>query len=87
MLRPEERNIPFMKYYPEENLLKLIDGALHVPENTGVVIDHPDMCGTLRDLGAHIVNGSNRVRLPPDLIQRMVEKAPRRIIYIWCAIL
>jgi hypothetical protein len=30
MLRPEERNIPFMKYYPEENLLKVIDGALHV---------------------------------------------------------
>ncbi len=81
MLRPEERNIPFMKYYPEENLLKVIDGALHVLENTGVVIDHPDMRGTLRDLGANIVNGSNRVRLPPDLIQRMMEKAPRRIIY------
>jgi len=51
--------------------------TLEVLERTGVKITHPKAREIFSDAGAHV--DGNRVRIPPQLIEESLEKAPARL--------
>jgi trimethylamine--corrinoid protein Co-methyltransferase len=50
--------------------------SLRILDETGLAIVQPDAVRTLADAGARVDGG--RVRLSPDLVERLVGRAPRR---------
>jgi len=59
----------------EDQIERIHEASLAILERTGVVIPHDEMLSRFADSGAHVDHAAKRVRVPPDLVMRLVEKA------------
>jgi trimethylamine--corrinoid protein Co-methyltransferase len=62
----------------DEQIHKIHAASLHILERTGVVVPHPDMLSRFADSGALVDHAAQRVRIPCDLVTRLVAGAGKR---------
>jgi len=63
------------KMLSQDQLQELFDGVLHVLEKIGLDVHHDEARDILKKAGAWVEG--NRVRIPPYLVKRSLEMAPR----------
>lgn len=61
-----------------EQVERIHQASLTMLERTGVVIPHPDMLRRMAEAGAKVDAAAQRVRLPGDLVERLVAGAGKR---------
>lgn len=59
----------------EHQIEKIHTASLDVLERVGVVVPHEEMLARFRDAGARVDEASQRVRIPPDVVTRLVGGA------------
>ncbi|MFC1537251.1 trimethylamine methyltransferase family protein [Gemmatimonadota bacterium] len=68
----------FSRVLSNEQIEQIHLASLNILERVGVVVPHEGMLGRFKDSGAGVDFSQQRVRIPPDLIQRSVEKAGKK---------
>jgi trimethylamine--corrinoid protein Co-methyltransferase len=70
---------PVFRMLSDEKIQRIQDGALHLLQNVGVSFEGCDEAlEILSDIGADVSN-AGRVRIPPRLVERALQSAPRSI--------
>jgi len=67
-----------MKVLSEEQVRRLDAASLEVLEEVGVHVPHEEMLGRFADAGARVDHGKERVRIPPELVQRCLEECGKQ---------
>ncbi len=70
-----------IKYFTDEEIQLLHEQTLRILEEVGVEIDHDQMLGMLADSGAKIDRAKKRAWLPPSLVEKCLETAPKKVVY------
>jgi trimethylamine---corrinoid protein Co-methyltransferase len=72
--------IPHYNVLSDSDIAMIHEGALAILEKTGLVIDHPYALERLADAGAMVDMDEKRVRIPKDMVEKCLKKAPNRFI-------
>lgn len=72
---------PKLRMLTEMQIKKIHSASLRILEETGVVFHEPEAVELLHGAGAK-VEGKNRVRIPPYLVEEAIRSAPKRVT-IW----
>ena len=72
---------PKLRMLTETQIKRIHSASLRILEETGVVFHEPEAVALLREAGAK-VEGKNRVRIPPHLVEEAIRSAPKRVT-IW----
>ncbi|HNQ35084.1 MAG TPA: trimethylamine methyltransferase family protein [bacterium] len=59
----------------EEQVEKIHRASLAVLERVGVAVPHPEVLGRFHDSGAAVDEKTQRVKIPPDLVMRLLKQA------------
>jgi len=65
------------KIISDQEIEAIHDATLRVLSEVGIILDHPQICEQLVDLGATI-NGA-RIQIPPDLVERSIEVSSKKV--------
>lgn len=68
---------PSLRFLSEDQRGRIHQAVLQVLENTGMEIQHPEGLALLADAGCRVEG--DRAHLPPNLVERALESAPRSI--------
>jgi trimethylamine--corrinoid protein Co-methyltransferase len=63
------------KILSEDQIKKIHQASLDVLEKVGVVVPHPEVLDRFQDSGAVVDTKIQRVRIPPELVTRLMEQA------------
>ena len=63
------------KILTEEQIKRIHEAALAILERTGVIVPHEEMLRRFVDSGAAVDWENQRVRIPPDMVMRLLDKA------------
>jgi len=66
------------KVLTEEQVGKIHQKSLSILETVGVVIPHPEILGRFGDSGAKVDLKENRVRIPSDLVSKLINNAGKK---------
>ncbi len=72
---------PSYNVLSDEQIRKTHAAALEVLDKVGVALSHPKAQEALSGLGARVSDDRKRVFLPPDLVQKMLDRAPREFVF------
>ncbi len=61
-----------------DQIERIHHASLSILERTGVLIPHPEIVSRFADCGASVQHSTGRVRIPPDLVVRLVAGAGKR---------
>jgi trimethylamine---corrinoid protein Co-methyltransferase len=64
-----------------EQIKKIHNMSLRILEKVGIVIPHEEILGRFRDLGAQVDKSKNLVKIPPQLVERMLQKAGKQFTF------
>ena len=70
---------PVITLFNEKQKKKIHEAVLQMLEKTGVIVKEPEMLEILKANGVRI-EGKERVKLPADLVEKSINKAPRRVV-------
>ena len=62
----------------EEQISRVHQASLDILQRVGVVVPHEEMLNRLEDAGASVERSTQRVRIPPELVMRLVETAGKK---------
>lgn len=62
-----------MRVLTDAQVRKLHQASLSVLENVGVQIPHKEMIGRFADMGAHVDHETQRVKIPPEVVERCLR--------------
>ena len=65
------------KVVSDQEVAAIHDATLRVLSEVGLVLDDPDICDRLRDMGALVDSG--RVCLPPEMVERAIETSGKKV--------
>jgi trimethylamine--corrinoid protein Co-methyltransferase len=63
----------------EKEMQKLHAASLTILQDVGMQIDHAESLGILHDAGAHVDRSNNRVKFPPDMVERCLRQIPSSV--------
>lgn len=69
---------PTMKTLNEAQIAALHSATLAVLEKTGVSVKHPKGLEVFQKAGCHV--DGNRVRFPPEVVERAIASAPKKVV-------
>jgi trimethylamine--corrinoid protein Co-methyltransferase len=61
-----------------EQILRIHDASLAILERVGVHVPHPEILSRFADAGAKVDRAAGRVRIPPDLVARSLDRAGKQ---------
>jgi trimethylamine--corrinoid protein Co-methyltransferase len=75
------RGMPGGQYQPltKEDILKIHTTSLKVFSEVGVEINYPEALDLFRNAGAEVDSSSRVVKIPADMIENLIPKAPSRV--------
>jgi trimethylamine--corrinoid protein Co-methyltransferase len=62
----------------DSQLQRLHEASLTILAEVGVQVPHPELLGRFADAGATVDHAAQRVRIPPDLVMRLVDGAGKQ---------
>lgn len=65
----------------DDQIRRTHEAALEVLDKVGVALDHPKAQEVLSGLGARVSDDKKRVFLPPELVQKMLDRAPKEFVF------
>ena len=71
----------YFRFLSDVDMRRIHDSSLAILEKTGMLIDHDQAKDILHEAGAKVDHKNNRVRFPPELVEKNLEKIPRKIIF------
>ena len=71
---------PVYNVLTDNEIKQIHQSALKVLEVAGVGLDHPKAQEVLAGLGARISDDKKRVYFPPELVEKMLDRAPREFL-------
>jgi trimethylamine---corrinoid protein Co-methyltransferase len=72
---------PMLRILSHEDLEKIHQAALRILDEIGMEIAHPRAHDLLEGAGARVDRASNRVKLPPELVERSRLQIPKQYTY------
>jgi trimethylamine--corrinoid protein Co-methyltransferase len=66
------------KILSEEQLSKIHCSSMHVLEKVGIEVPHGEILSRFSDFGAAVDMKKKRVKIPPDLVAKLVERAGKQ---------
>ena len=73
----------FAEILTDEQINQIHETSLAILERVGVHVPHAEMLGKFADAGARVDHDSQRVRIPPDIVNRSLEQAGKRFTNLW----
>lgn len=70
---------PRLTLFSEKQKKKIHNAVLQILEKTGVMVKEPEMLDLLKAHGVRI-DGKERVKIPADLVEESINKAPCRVV-------
>jgi len=67
-----------MKVLSEDQLRRLDAASLEILDEVGVHVPHEEMLGRFADAGARVDHEQERVKIPPDLVQRCLDECGKQ---------
>ncbi len=74
-------NLPVLRFLTRGELEKIYQASLRILDEVGMVIDHKGAQDLLAGAGARVDRETNRVHLPPDLVDAKRALIPKRFTY------
>jgi trimethylamine--corrinoid protein Co-methyltransferase len=74
-------NTPALRLLSQADLERVHLAALRILDEIGMLIEHPAARVLLEGAGARVDGTTNRVYLPPELVERCRQQIPRRFTY------
>lgn len=74
-------NAPALRVLTHDDLLRIHHAALRILDEVGMLVEHPAAQEMLAGAGARVDRATNRVRFPPELVERSRELIPNRLTY------
>jgi len=71
----------WLKFLSQDQIEKIHSATLNILEEVGVLIHDTEFLRFLGDFGATIDLDKKRAKLPPDLVEKSVKKAPRHVTF------
>ena len=71
---------PIYNVLTDDEARRIHEAALRVLAEAGVGLDHPQAREVLSGLGARVSDDKKRVFLPPELVEKMLARAPREFL-------
>ncbi len=71
---------PAYNVFTDDQVKQIHNAALKVLNEAGVGLDHPKAQEVLSGLGARVSDDKKRVRFPPELVEKMLARAPREFL-------
>jgi len=78
--RPEERLFGGLRVLSEEEIERIDRAAREVLRDTGVIFEDPEARVALEGIGARVASDGRTVRFPEEVVRRVLESAPDRIV-------
>jgi len=72
-------NVPRLELFTNRQLDDIHNATLEVLQRTGVVFKLPEALKVFHESGAYVDSPTQRVHIPPYLVQEAIEKAPSRV--------
>jgi trimethylamine--corrinoid protein Co-methyltransferase len=63
----------------EKEMQKLHEASLTILQDVGMQIDHAESRNILHDAGADVDHTNNRVKFPPDMVERCLRQIPKSV--------
>ena len=74
-------NAPALRLLSHDDLERIHQASLRILDEIGMEIEHPGAQDLLAGFGASVDRATNRVRFPPDLVERSRRQIPSRLTY------
>ena len=71
---------PIYNVLTDDEARQIHESALRVLAEAGVGLDHPKALEVISGLGAEVSGDKKRVFFPPELVEKMLAKAPREFL-------
>ena len=69
-----------LKYFNEDEIRKIHRSSLELLERTGCVLKDEEALEIFEEAGAKVDHKTGRVRMPPDLVEKTIGKAPSSVL-------
>jgi trimethylamine--corrinoid protein Co-methyltransferase len=73
--------VPFLRLLSHEDLTRIHQASLRILDEIGMEIAHPHAQDLLEAAGARVDRATNRVKMPPELVERCRLQIPKEYTY------